>query len=163
MPTTEKTHTAEAKQAPTRYYWKQCYGMDEGVFHWALCDDESAKEGKVSCAYMVLLADYPNGVDGKPVGQQFIPAKIIDALNSHAALLARNESLTAANEGMRAELEWIEATAVNLHCALQATAHMDPNDKRIAVETVRVVRDLLVIRDRARSALTRAASVEVGK
>lgn len=79
-----------------RYYWKQCYGMADGVYHWALCDDESQKEGKVSCAYMVLLADNPNGIDGKPVGEQFMPARIIDALNTHASHLARIEALERA-------------------------------------------------------------------
>ena len=155
MPTTEKTHTAEAKQAPTRYYWKQCYGMDEGVFHWALCDDESAKEGKVSCAYMVLLADYPNGVDGKPVGQQFIPAKIIDALNSHAALLARNESLTAANEGMRAMLKKCEDLIwrAKYEEAIKHTGHDRAYEWAHKHEHVTAIRELL----------TRAASVEVGK
>lgn len=84
-PVPESNGAAVARDEPT-YFWKQCYGMDENVWHWALCDTESEKYGKVSCAYMVLLADYPNGMDGKPVGEQFMPARIIEALNAFEAL-----------------------------------------------------------------------------
>jgi hypothetical protein len=69
-------------------------------------------------------------------------AFIVRAVNSHAALVEALDS--------------IEATAVNLHCALQSTAHMDPNDSRIPTITGQVVKDLLVLRDQARAALQSA-------
>lgn len=87
-----------------------------------------------SCVARVYLADSVEGV-------------LAQRDNQHALLTARNKELVAA-------LDWIEATAVNLHCALQATAHMDPSDSRIAVETGRVVKDLLVLRDKARALLS---------
>lgn len=69
-------------------------------------------------------------------------AFIVRACNSHAALVEA--------------LDKLEASAVNLHCALQSTAHMDPADRRIPVITGQVVKDLLVMRDQARAALTLA-------
>jgi hypothetical protein len=83
--------------APT-YSWKQIYGMGDGVFHWALCDNESERDGKVSCAYMVLLADYPTGMDGKPVGEQFMPKKITEALNSRDGLMAALERIAGQSD-----------------------------------------------------------------
>ena len=68
-----------------RFFWKQCYEIDEEEVHWALCDTESEKDGKCSCAYMVLLADYPNAIDGKPVGEQDMPALIARLLTEHYA------------------------------------------------------------------------------
>jgi hypothetical protein len=67
---------------------------------------------------------------------------ICRAVNSHYELVAA--------------LERLEASAVNLHCALQSTAHMDPNDSRIPVITGSVVRDLQAMQDQARSALAKA-------
>lgn len=71
-------------------------------------------------------------------------AFIVRACNSHAKLVAA--------------LDTLEADAVNLHCALQSTAHMDPRDSRIAAITGQVVEDLLAMRDKARAALTAAQS-----
>jgi len=72
-----------------------------------------------------------------------------DTGENFAALLASAPDLLAA-------LDSIEATAVNLHCALQSTAHMDPADSRIPVITGQVVKDLLVMRAQARAAIARA-------
>lgn len=69
-------------------------------------------------------------------------AFIVKAVNSHAQLVAA--------------LDTLEADAVNLHCALQSTAHMDPRDTRIAAITGQVVEDLLAMRDKARAALESA-------
>lgn len=77
-----------------------------------------------------------------------------DSVIANARLIASAPDLLARNKELVEALDWIEATAVNLHCALQATAHMDPSDSRIAVETGRVVKDLLVLRDKARSLLS---------
>jgi hypothetical protein len=73
-----------ACSAPLRFFWEQNYEIGDGV-HWALNDTESRKEGKVSCCYMVLFADYPTAMDGKPVGEQFMPALIVRLLNEHYA------------------------------------------------------------------------------
>ncbi len=70
--------------APLRFFWEQNYEIGDGV-HWALNDTESRKEGKVSCCYMVLFADYPTAIDGKPVGEQFMPALIARLLTEHYA------------------------------------------------------------------------------
>lgn len=75
----------EATGSAPRFFWKQCYEIDEEEVHWALCDTESEKAGKCSCAYMVLLADYPNAIDGKPVGEQDMPALIARLLTEHYA------------------------------------------------------------------------------
>lgn len=50
---------------------------------------------------------------------------------------------------LESALTWTQDTAVNLYCALQSTVCMDPNDPRIASITAHVVRDLLVLRERA--------------
>ncbi len=71
-------------------------------------------------------------------------AFIVRAVNTHAQLVEALDSL--------------EASAVNLHCALQSTAHMDHADSRIPVITGQVVRDLLAMRDQARAALASAQS-----
>lgn len=54
---------------------------------------------------------------------------------------------------LEAVLDSLEADAVNLRCALQSTAHMAPEDQRIPVITGQVVKDLLVMRNKARAAL----------
>lgn len=59
--------------------------MARDEVHWALRDTESTKEGKVTCAYMVLLSNYPTALDGKPVSEQFMPALIVELLNAHFA------------------------------------------------------------------------------
>ena len=59
----ESAFGVAAGSAP-RFFWKQCYEIDEEEVHWALCDTESEKAGKCSCAYMVLLADYPRQSTG---------------------------------------------------------------------------------------------------
>lgn len=69
-------------------------------------------------------------------------AFIVRAVNNHAQLVAA--------------LDDIEAASVNLHCALQSTAHMDPQDSRIPAITGQVVRDLLAIAGQARAALSAA-------
>ena len=68
-----------------RFFWKQCYELDDGEIHWALCDTESEPKGQCSCCYMVLLADYPKAIDGKPVGEQYMPALIARLLTEHFA------------------------------------------------------------------------------
>jgi len=66
-----------------RYFWEQRYEMPNGHVHWALCDTNSEKEGKVSCAYMVLFADYPTCCDGRPLSEQTIPKRIVELLNRY--------------------------------------------------------------------------------
>lgn len=78
----------------------------------------------------------------------------ITAVNSHAALKARVGELEAG-------LSSVEATAINLHCALQSTAHMDPADNRIPAITGQVVKDLLVLRNQAKALLAPAARAAV--
>lgn len=75
----------EATGSAPRFFWKQCYELDDGEIHWALCDTESAPKGQCSCCYMVLLADYPTAIDGKPVGEQYMPALIARLLTEHFA------------------------------------------------------------------------------
>lgn len=69
-----------------------------------------------------------------------------------------NARLIAAAPDLLEALQWMEATAVNLHCALQATAGMDRNDRRVSVITGEVVGDLLVMRNRARNAIALATN-----
>jgi len=69
----------------TRYFWKQCYEMSGEDVHWALCDEESEKEGRVSCGYMVLLASYPTCSDGQPLSEQPMPKRIVELLNKAEA------------------------------------------------------------------------------
>ncbi len=69
-----------------RFYWKQCYETGHGQYHWALCDTQTDARGephRVTCGHMVLLADYPKGIDGRPVGEQEIPALITRLLTEH--------------------------------------------------------------------------------
>lgn len=71
--------------------------------HWALNDTHSTREGKVSCCYMVLFADYPTCIDGKPLSEQSMPKRIVDLLNgdaSHSAQQAKVEGLVRALEGL---------------------------------------------------------------
>jgi len=66
-----------------RYFWKQCYEMPNGDLHWALCDTDSEKEGRVSCAYMVLGADLSDVLRREPVSEQTIPKRIVELLNRY--------------------------------------------------------------------------------
>lgn len=49
-----------------------------------------------------------------------------------------------------------EAAIINLHCALQSTAHMDPNDNRIPKITGQIIADLLKLAREARAAIQSA-------
>jgi hypothetical protein len=89
--------------------------MGDDIWHWALCDTDSQKEGKVTCAYMVLLADYPNGVDGRPVGEQFMPKRIVDALNTLPRLESENRALLAAHSADKERIEKLEALLRGCH------------------------------------------------
>ena len=81
----EEIADEEAKTVkPVRFFWMQNYEIGDG-FHWALNDTESQKEGKISCCYMVLFADYKNAADGRTVGEQDMPALIVRLLNEHYA------------------------------------------------------------------------------
>jgi hypothetical protein len=88
---------------------------------------------------------------------------IASAPQMHADLTRHREELARlrTSHGKLVDLlAWIESTAINLHCALQSTAHMDPNDGRIPVITGQVIRDLLVMRNHASNAQATAASGE---
>lgn len=76
----------------TRYYWDQCYELGPSI-HWALCDDESREDGLVSCAYMVLAAEYETCMDGRPLPEQFMPKKIVDLLNGESDSIKELQSL----------------------------------------------------------------------
>lgn len=80
------TQPGEATQRllgnPT-FRWQQIYEGCDDEIHWALCDDESDKEGLVSDCYLVLLASYPTCCDGKPLSDQWLPKRIIELLNRH--------------------------------------------------------------------------------
>jgi len=73
------------KDGPKRYYWKQCYELDNGT-HWALCDTESDKFGRVSDLYLVLHCHYPTCIDGQPLSEQELPKRIVDLLNGDERL-----------------------------------------------------------------------------
>ncbi len=72
-------------KAPPRYFWHQNYEVGDSM-HWALNDTHSTQEGKVSCCYMVLLADYPTCMDGKPLSEQDMPKRIVELLNSQSEI-----------------------------------------------------------------------------
>jgi hypothetical protein len=63
-----------------KYFWKHCYGIGDCI-HWALCDEESDKENKVTDHLMVLFASEPKCLDGQPLTEQPIPKRIVDLLN----------------------------------------------------------------------------------
>lgn len=123
---------------PTPYTLEngRIYGKDEDGESYLVCDVSPCEPGDVE-APGVNEQDEANA------------AFIFTACNAYASDQAKIAALVGALEGL-------EASAVNLHCALQSTAHMDPQDKRIPVITGGVVRDLLVIRDQARAALAAA-------
>lgn len=77
-----------------KWFWKQSYEMPDGSLHWALCDTDSEKEGKVSCCYMVLLADYATCSDGLPVSEQPLPKRIVTLLNRHGYSDAKRQAET---------------------------------------------------------------------
>lgn len=86
-----------AHGSPPVFRWEQCYEM--GGIHWALCDtatdEECEREGgphRVSCAYMVLAADYDRCMDGRTINEQFLPALIVRLLNEHYAREANDQT-----------------------------------------------------------------------
>ena len=84
-------------KAPPRYFWQQNYEIGNSL-HWALNDTYSTQEGKISCCYMVLFAEYPTCMDGRSLSEQTMPKTIIDLLNadseSTATVRERNELRT---------------------------------------------------------------------
>ena len=64
-----------------KYFWKHCYGIGSDI-HWALCDEESDKENKVTDHLLVLFATEPKCLDGQPLSEQDMPKRIIDLLNN---------------------------------------------------------------------------------
>jgi hypothetical protein len=102
-PKTIEVQTAQAVDpaaicSPPVFRWEQCYEMGGGSVHWALCDSatdaDSEREGtghRVSCGYMVLLADYPQCMDGRLLSEQHLPALIVRLLNEHYARKANAE------------------------------------------------------------------------
>jgi len=80
-----------------RYYWEQCYEMGNNRVHWALCDTESAKEGRVSCLYMILKATYRKA-DGVLVSDQPMLKRIIRLLNEDEE---RQEAQAIASQGAK--------------------------------------------------------------
>jgi hypothetical protein len=63
------------------YRWKQNYEIGRGRKHWAISDTESEKEGRVSCAAIVLRLCEPTWL-GFPFDQEPLPRRIIAALNA---------------------------------------------------------------------------------
>lgn len=80
------------------------------------------------------------------------PINLEDRANAELIVRAVNSATQhTENQRLKEELAWQEASLVNLHCALQSTAHMDPADSRIPVITGEVVRDLQVMAKRIRA------------
>ena len=92
-----------------RYFWQQNYEIGDESMHWALNDTHSTQEGKVSCCYMVLFANYPTCMDGKPLSEQPMPKRIIDLLNSEHEMQASHASDQAKIKGLTADCERIDA------------------------------------------------------
>lgn len=90
------------------YYWAPKYQIGSDM-HWALCDTASDKEGKVSCCYMVLLANYRNAMDGRPVGKQDMPARIAALLNGESQAMASVIQLGRDNRELAVKLTQVEA------------------------------------------------------
>lgn len=63
-----------------RYYWAQCYELDDGK-HWALCDDVSDQGNRISDLYLVLEANYPTSMYGRPISEEPMLARIVRLLN----------------------------------------------------------------------------------
>lgn len=108
--TTSPTTPQEGASKTPHYFWKQCYEIGDSV-HWALCDSVSEKEGKVSDCYMVLFADYPTAMDGRPVGKQDMLQRIADLLNGHAAHAAALQAAHQREQELRERLESVSKAA----------------------------------------------------
>jgi len=135
-----QTSAGETAQTPTLDQLKKLFDRHNNKYYAMAADDykEHASEASVNRHYDESIVAEKAFLDG-----------LEKLANSHASLLAQNAALVAA-------LNKLEADAVNLHCAIQSTAHMDPNDSRIPVITGQVVKDLLAMRDSARAALAQA-------
>lgn len=75
-------------KTPRHFYWKQCYKVGDGSLHWALCDtktDSEAPPNRVTCSYMVLLANYEQCCDHRTLPEQFYPQLIVELLNRYFA------------------------------------------------------------------------------
>ena len=77
---TLSTVIVSRKEGIVKYFWKHCYGIGNDL-HWALCDEESDKEKKVTDHLMVLFATEPKCLDGQPLTEQPMPKRIVDLLN----------------------------------------------------------------------------------
>lgn len=74
-------------KSPPVFRWEQCYRIGNKT-HWALKDTETDADGapaRVSSSYMVLAHSDPNGFDGRPLNEQFLPDLIVKLLNEHYA------------------------------------------------------------------------------
>lgn len=74
-------------KSPPVFRWEQCYQIGNET-HWALKDTETDADGapaRVSSSCMVLAHSDPNGFDGRPLNEQFLPALIVQLLNEHYA------------------------------------------------------------------------------
>ncbi len=70
-------------------------------------------------------------------------------------LLAELRASQAREAELATALADFQSTALNLHCALQSTAGMDPNDHRISSITGGVVKDLRFLEEMARALLAK--------
>lgn len=97
-----------------RYYWDRVYEIRKK--HWALCDTESAKEGRVSDHNLVLHSSSPTSVDGNPLSEQELPKRIVDLLNGDEVRKKKAAAVVAAWDTWSAadgwdNNEWDEFTA----------------------------------------------------
>ena len=149
MPPTEKTHTAEAKQPFPQLIVRPAEMMRVELGY---CVRHEWRKGEPTGSIMSIIAD-PKGEYWCGIAeistcltreeQRAWAAHITEGLSSHAALLARNEELTAANEGLVKACQLVISTLSKDGVPFEACDA-----------------DML---DQVSAALTRAASVEVGK
>lgn len=133
MPTpTNSQHTMRTpSHTPGPWYYSDAFKSIEPTFGIL-----SAKTGTPICLTKLAIGHAQN-------------------LHSRHTEMAANARLIAAAPELLSALDKLEASCVNLHCALQSTAHMSPADSRIPHITSKVVGDLLVMRDQARLALAK--------
>lgn len=88
-----------------------------------------------------------NGVIICELGDSFSQEK-------YAKLIAAAPETAAERDRLKAALEKLQGDCINMYCALQSTAHMDPRDSRIAKITGEAIQDLASMAKDARLAIT---------
>lgn len=137
------------------YYWAPKYQIGDDV-HWALCDTESDKEGKVSCAYMVLRANYQNGIDGKPVGKQDMLVRIAELLNEDERTRRQLREARVLIKQLEADRDREAAKVDRFERAVNAHAELVALLGEFAAEDSQCRPDWLKLKRKARAALAKA-------